>query len=246
MADRLIKALAAEGMLRVTLIDGTLAVREARRMQGLSRVASAALGRQLLMTLILCADLKNETDRVTTIVRGGGPAGSMICTGRPDCLVKGMLQHPEVELPLSADGKLDVGAFVGREGTLTVIRDLSLKEPYTGSCKLVSGEIAEDFAQYFYTSQQQPSLVYLGVRVQADSGEILSAGGLLCQPLPGCPEETLDEAARLGGRIAGLSAALEARMEPERFLMEAFQSLGPVVLERREPRCVCDCSRERI
>ena len=106
-------------------------------------------------------------------------------------LVKGYATEPDIELPPREDGKLDVGGYVGRRGKLTIIRDLGLKEPYVGMCNLVSGEIAEDFAQYFTASEQQPSLVYLGVREEAESGKVIGAGGILIQPMPGCPEEQI-------------------------------------------------------
>lgn len=246
MADRLIRALAADGTLRICLIEGTVLVREARRIHALSRVASAALGRQLLMTAMLTADLKNDTDCLSTIIKGDGPAGSMICTGWPVCRVKGRLQHGDIELPPTADGKLNVGTFVGANGSLTVIRDLSLRQPYVGSSHLVSGEIAEDFTQYLAASQQQPSLVYLGVRVQADTGEICAAGGMLVQAMPGCADETLDEATALGERIAGFSEALANGTDAAAFLLETFGGLSPEILDCREPLYQCDCSRERI
>lgn len=246
MADRLIRALAASGTLRIFAIEGTELVREARRVHALSRVATAALGRQLLMTAMLTADLKNETDCLSTIIKGDGPAGSMICTGWPPGHVKGRLTHGDVELPPTDAGKLDVGAFVGATGSLTVIRDLSLRQPYVGSSHLVSGEIAEDFAQYLAASQQQPSLVYLGVRLQADTGDVRAAGGVLVQAMPGCADETLDAATALGERIAGFSEALAKGEDAEAFLQNTFKAFSPVILDACEPLYRCDCSRERI
>lgn len=246
MADRLIRALAADGTLRIFIIEGTELVQEARRVHALSRVATAALGRQLMMTAMLTADLKSDTDCLSTIIKGDGPAGSMICTGWPPCRVKGRLAHGDVELPPTADGKLDVGAFVGKDGSLTVIRDLSLRQPYVGSSHLVSGEIAEDFAQYLAASQQQPSLVYLGVRLQADTGEVCAAGGVLVQAMPGCADETLDAATALGGRIAGFSEALAKGKDAEAFLLETFSAFLPEILDGSRPLYQCDCSRDRI
>lgn len=246
MADRLIRALAANGTLRIFVIEGTELVQEARRVHSLSRVATAALGRQLLMTAMLTADLKNDTDSLSAIIKGDGPAGSMICTGWPPCHVKGRLTHGDVELPLTTQGKLDVGAFVGKHGSLTVVRDLSLRQPYVGSSHLVSGEIAEDFAQYLAASQQQPSLVYLGVRLQADTGGVLAAGGVLVQAMPGCADDTLDAATATQERIAGFSKALESGVDAEAFLLETFCEFSPVILGAAEPLYRCDCSRERI
>ena len=246
MADALIRALAADGTLRISLIDGAELVREARRIHGLSRVSAVALGRLLLMTAILTGDLKNETDRVSVVIKGGGPAGSLISTGWPPCCVKGRLPERKLEMPLNPAGHIDVGGFVGKNGDLTVIRDLSLKHPYVSSSHLVSGEIAEDFTQHLTVSRQQPSLVYLGVRVQADTGEVRAAGGALVQGMPGCADETLDKAAALSGRIGGLSEALARGEALETFLTDVFCEFSPRVLDRCAPRYLCDCSRERM
>ncbi len=246
MSDSIVKAIAADGMLSISVIEGTELVRAAQRVHTLSRVATAALGRQLLMTALMTAELKNRTDRLSAIIKGGGPAGSMICTGWPDCRVKGMLQHPEIELPLNEAGKLDVGAFVGCDGTLTVIRDLSLKEPYVGVCRLISGEIAEDFAQYYVTSQQQPSMVYLGVRLEASSASLRAAGGVLVQAMPNCSDDMLDAASALSGAIAGFSMALERGESATSFIMNCFSALNPQILQTQTPQYCCDCSRERI
>ena len=142
--DRLIQCVAADGMMRIAFIDGTNLVREAQKLLKLSRVATAALGRQLMMTAIMSADLKGERDLVSTILKGDGPAGSMICTGNSRLEVKGSVTNPDVELPINELGKLDVGGFVGRSGKLSVVSDLGLKEPYVGLSNIVSGEIVSN------------------------------------------------------------------------------------------------------
>ncbi|MEG1525397.1 MAG: Hsp33 family molecular chaperone HslO [Clostridia bacterium] len=246
MGDRLITALCADAMVRIVAISGVELVAEARRIHKLSRVGTAALGRQLLMTAIMAADLKNETDRVSTIVKGGGPGGNLVCTGNPELEVKGTVAHPEVELPPKMNGKLDVSGFVGADGQVTVVRDLSLKEPYVGTCNLVSGEIAEDFAQYYLTSQQQPSIVYLGVREWAESGTLRAAGGMLVQPMPFCPDETVDLLQARAERITSLSKQLDEGTSLNEILMELFGDLDLVIMAERRPRYHCDCSRHRI
>ena len=245
-ADRLLSCVAAEDTVRIILIDGKRLVMEARRLHGLSRVATAALGRQLMMTAIMAGELKHEDDVVSTILRGDGPAGSMICTGNARLEVKGSISDGKTELPPTPDGKLDVGGFVGRSGKLSVVRDLGLGEPYVGVSNLVSGEIAMDFAEYYAASQQQPALVYLGVRVDAFSGEVLSAGGVLAEPLPGCSAEALDALQALSDQISALSERLDAGETLVSFALRVFGGLGCRVVSEREARYLCDCTRERV
>ena len=244
--DRLIQCVAADGMVRIAFIDGTNLVREAKNLLKLSRVATAALGRQLMMTAIMSADLKGERDLVSTILKGDGPAGSMICTGNSRLEVKGSVTNPDVELPLNELGKLDVGGFVGHSGKLSVVSDLWLKEPYVGLSNLVSGEIAIDFANYYAASLQRPALVYLGVRMRAESGEVRAAAGVFAEPLPGCPEEVIDRLQAKSSDIAQFSERLDAGETPEELLHSAFGELGLVYAGEREPLYRCDCSRERI
>lgn len=244
--DRLIQCIAADGMVRIVLIDGTNLVREARRLHALSRVATAALGRQLMMTAIMAADLKGEFDLVTTILQGDGPAGSMICTGNSRVEVKGYATNGDLELPPTPEGKLDVGGFVGHSGKLSVISDLGLKEPYAGYCNLVSGEIAVDFANYYAASLQRPALVYLGVREDANTGNVRAAGGLFAEPLPGCPDEVIDRLQALSESIATLSERLDEGESPDAFLRRVFEPIGIEPVGEREPGYACDCTRGRV
>ena len=244
--DRLISCLVADGMVRAALIDGTNLVREARRVHNLSRVATAALGRQLMMTAIMSADLKGEFDLVSTIFKGDGPAGSMICTGNSRLEVKGSVMNGDVELPPTPEGKLDVGGFVGHSGKLSVVSDLGLKEPYVGFCNLVSGEIAIDFANYYAASLQRPALVYLGVREDANTGNVRAAAGLFAEPLPGCSDGVIDRLQTLSDSIASLSERLDAGETPEAFLQRVFGELGLEIVGEREPKYVCDCTLERV
>lgn len=244
--DALIDAMVANDTVRIKAISGARLVAEAQRVHSLSRVATAALGRQLLMTAIMASELKSDTDRISTIISGDGPGGNMVCTGNPRLDVKGTILHPDVELPPTASGKLDVSGLVGRTGRLTVIRDLSLKEPYVGSVDLISGEIAEDFLQYYVQSQQQPSIVYLGVRVHPVTCRVRAAGGILVQPLPGCDDATVTQLEHMGETIGSLSGSLDDGEALDDILMRMFAPLEPRIVSGREPHYRCDCSRARI
>ena len=169
---RIVRGLMANDTVKLMAITGKDICETARELHGLSRVCTAALGRSLLITDMMGAQLKGENDRLTTIIKGGGPAGNIVCTADNRGHVKGYIENPKLELPLNDSGKLDVSMAVGWFGELTVVRDLGLKEPYVGKSNMVSGEIAEDFAQYFTVSEQQPSMVYLGVRVDPHDGKV--------------------------------------------------------------------------
>lgn len=246
MKDILIHGMLCGRTIRFSAVAGKNMVEQAQKTHALSRVATAALGRQLLMTAVMASELKNLPDTVTTVIAGNGPAGNLVCVGRYGGLVKGYAQEPQIELPLRADGKLDVGGYVGHSGKLSIIRDLGLKEPYVGMSNLISGEVAEDFAQYFTASEQQPSLVYLGVREQADTGDVLAAGGILIQPMPGCPDSEISRVEELADVIPCLTGALADGMGLEEAVLKILGPLEPEITERITPRYECDCSRERL
>lgn len=212
----------------------------------MSRVATAALGRQLMMTAMMASTLKNETDKVTTIISGDGMSGNMVCTGRYGASVKGYTPDPTAELAPKDNGKLDVGGYVGHSGTLTVIRDLSLKEPYVGSCALVSGEIAEDFAQYYMVSEQQPTAVYLGVHVRAEDGCVLSGGGVIISALPNCPDEDIDSVTDRIWLVSELAYRLADGEELEAVIDDVFQGLDLKILGSQPTAFECDCSEKRL
>lgn len=244
--DLLIHGMLCGRTIRFSAISGKKIVEQAQKTHALSRVATAALGRQLLMTAVMASELKNPTDTVTTVIAGNGPAGNLVCVGRYGSLVKGYAQEPDAELPLRADGKLDVGGYIGHSGKLSIIRDLGLKEPYIGMSNLVSGEIAEDFAQYFTASEQQPSLVYLGVRERADEGSVLAAGGILIQPMPGCPDSEISKVEELAEVIPCMTGALADGKGLEETVQSILKPLKPEITERIMPLYKCDCSRERL
>lgn len=244
--DVIIRGLLFDGCIKVMAISAMDMVKEARKAHGLSRLATAALGRSLMMTSMMGAQLKDAGDRVTTMLKGGGELGNVICTARQGGIVKGYLDNPECELPPAPNGKLDVALGVGWFGELVVVKDLGLKEPYVGRCEIVSGEIAEDFANYFTKSEQQPSLVYLGVRMEAYSGDVLSAGGLLVQALPNCPDEFAEAIEKRATEIERISVRLQGREVLETILNELFSDMGFELLEKEYPAFKCDCSKERL
>lgn len=244
--DKMIHGMLCGQTIRFCLISGKEMVQTAQSIHGLSRVATAALGRQLLMTSVLASQMKNQTDTVTTVIAGNGPSGNLVCVGRGAGLVKGYATEPDIELPPRDDGKLDVGGYVGKRGKLTIIRDLGLKEPYVGMCNLVSGEIAEDFAQYFTASEQQPSLVYLGVREEAESGKVIGAGGILIQPMPGCPEEQIARVEAVAQHMTKLTQFLSEGMDLSDAVTEFLGTLEPEITAEFVPAFSCDCTRERL
>ncbi|MCL2695575.1 MAG: Hsp33 family molecular chaperone HslO [Clostridiales bacterium] len=243
--DQLITGL-LNGEMRIIAISGKEMVQGAQDIHNLSRVATAALGRQILMTAMMTALQKNESDTLTTILAGDGVGGNLVCVGRPGGLVKACAAFPEAELPLKANGKLDVGGYVGSQGKLTVARATGAKEPYVGTCPLVSGEVAEDFAQYFTVSEQTPSLVYLGVQLRADSRRVLAGAGLFLQPLPDCAGETVDAVMGRAAAIQSLGAGLADGMDLKAVLADIFLGLEIEWLTEILPALRCDCSRDRL
>jgi len=229
------------GQARALLINCTGMTETARRIHSLSRVCTAALGRTLAATGIMAAMLKGERESVSVTIKGGGPIGSIVTVGHGDGTVKGYVDFPDVELP-RAGKKLPVGAAVGKEGKLTVVKDLGLKDPYVGQVNLVSGEIAEDFAMYFTASEQVPSLVSLGVLV---GDNVVSAGGLIVQMLPGASESAISAIEKSAPLFSDISLTLKdmSLREAVDFLLG---HLEPKILGESAPRWKCDCSRSKI
>ena len=244
--DTIIRGLLLLGSVNMTAISGKNLVEAARKAHGLSHVCTAALGRLLMQTAMMSVQLKSETDNLTVIFDGDGAAGRLVAVGHEGGRVKGYADVPDIELPLNENGKLDVSGAVGKNGEMRVIRDLSLKEPYVGRAAIISGEIANDFANYFVVSEQQPSLVYLGVRVDPATGEVRAASGLMLQPLPFCPDSDLELLENKAGEITGLTKMLEEGMELGDALKALLGDLDFEVTEIAEPRFACDCSREKI
>ena len=230
------------GQARAFLIDSTRLVEEARRIHSLSRTATAALGRALTGASMMGAMLKDERDSLTLMIRGGGPIGTVMAVARSDGSVKGYVDWPDTELERRTDGKLNVGGAVGKDGQLTVIKDLGLREPYVGRTNLVSGEIAEDLAMYFTASEQTPSLVSLGVLVR---DQVLAAGGLIIQVMPDCSEIALKSIENSAPMFMDISRTI-ADYGLDGAMEQLLCHLEPQVLDRLTPVYRCDCSRERF
>ena len=188
------------------------------------------------------ANLKSDGDRITATINGGGPAGPICAIAGPDGTVKVTIEHPEVELPLKPNGKLDVGGALGKDGQLTVMRSFGFGEPYVGRVALVSGEIAEDFAMYYLESEQTPSLCALGTLV---GEKIISAGGILIQAMPDCSEELLD-ALEIRAELFSSISQMLSDMTLEEIVEGCFRGLQPEILEELPLRLHCDCSRDYI
>lgn len=244
--DKIIRGLLCEGSINMTAISAGALVEKARRTHGLSHVCTAALGRLLMQTAMMSAQLKSASDNLTVIFDGNGAAGRFVAVGHEGGAVKGYADIPGAELPLKPNGKLDVAGAVGTEGEMRVIRDLSLKEPYVGRCAITDGEIANDFANYFVKSEQQPSLVYLGVRVDPASGEVRAASGIMLQPLPFCPERDIAYLEQKAQDITALTRMIEEGFGLEDAIIELLGELHPEFNESAEPEFQCDCSREKI
>ena len=245
MNDYLVRGMTMDGFVKVVAIRSTEMVRRGAEIQGTTPNATAAFGRALTAGSMMGNMQKVENGSMTMQIRGGGPIGTITVVSDPEGNVRGTVTEPRVPLVEKHPGKLDVGATVGTDGTLTVIRDLQMKEPYIGSTPLVSGEIGDDVTAYFAQSEQTPTACALGVLVDRDR-TVKVAGGYLLQLLPGAPDEVID-ALEDGIRKAGaVTAMLEQGMTPEDILGQVCGTLGVVFLETAEVQYKCYCSRERV
>jgi len=230
------------GQVRVMLCETTNTVQKCADIHETTPVCTAALGRLMTGTLMLGIMMKGDEESVTVTLKGDGPMGSLVAVADHGD-VRACADHPQVDIPLQENGKLDVGGAVGHTGRMSVIKDLGLKKNYIGQSELVSGEIAMDFANYFTVSEQQPSLVALGVLVSGNA--VLKAGGLLIQPLPGCPDEIIDQLELRSPMFADISR--EMTFAPiEQLCEDWFRGMEPRILERTPLRYQCTCSRERM
>lgn len=242
--DYMVRATAADEQIRAFAATTRELAEQARVIHGMSPVASAALGRLMTAGLMMGSMMKGEDDLLTLKINGDGPMRGILVTANAHAQVKGYVYEPEVLLPANALGKLDVGGAVGK-GTLSVIKDLGLKEPYIGQTALVSGEIAEDLTYYFAASEQVPSSVALGVLMNRDN-TVRCAGGFIIQLMPGTKEEVV---AALEERLSGIrsvTAMLNAGMMPEQILSELLGDMGLRINEKQPVSYHCDCSRQRV
>lgn len=245
MNDYVIRVTAANGYIRGFAARTTDLVQEAQRLHGLSPVASAALGRTMTAAIMLAADMKGKKDTLSIIIKGDGPLGSVVVVANSDGDIKGYVSNPNVDLPLNAQNKLDVSAAVGKNGRITVIKDLGLKEPYIGQADLISGEIGEDVAYYLTVSEQQPSAVALGVLVNPDCS-VKAAGGYIIQALPGAPDEVIADIEKRISSIPSISRQFDEGKSPEEVLEGILGEYGMQVKAVKDVRFKCDCNRERL
>ena len=243
--DQLIRVIAKDAPVKAMAISARDAVERARAIHDCWPVAAAALGRLLMAASMMGAAMKEEDGAVTLRLKGGGPLGSLTAVSDSRGNVRGYVQNPAVDVPRKAKGKLDVGAAVGADGDLTVIRDLGLKEPYIGSVQLVGGEIAEDIAAYFVESEQVPTACALGVLIAPDQ-TVQAAGGYLIQLLPGADEAVVSAVERGIARLGAVSGRLDAGLEPLDLLREALGGFELEVLETAPIEYRCYCSEERV
>lgn len=243
--DKLVRAISTDGYVQAVAVSTRELTERARQIHKTLPVATAALGRALAAASMMGNALKGDGASVTLQIKGGGPLGTVLAVSDNEGNVRGTVDNPGVDLPLRPDGKLDVGAAVGSEGTLTVVRDLNMKEPYVGSVGLLGGEIAEDLAAYFVESEQIPTACGLGVLVDRDQS-VLAAGGYLIQLMPGAGEDVITKVeggVMAAGSVTGL---LRKNDDPEAILREVLSDFELEILETSPIEYRCYCSRERM
>lgn len=245
MNDYLVRGMSMDGFVKATAIRSTEIVRRGAQIQGTTPNATAAFGRALTAASMMGNAQKVEDGSMTLQIRGGGPIGTIVCVSDATGNVRGYVTEPKVPLVEKYPGKLNVGATVGTNGTLTVIRDLQMKEPYIGSTELVSGEIGDDVTAYFARSEQIPTACALGVLVDRDTS-VKVAGGYLLQLLPDAPEEIIDKLEKGIQKAGAVTPMLEAGMTPEDILGQVMGTLGVVFLETTEVSYKCYCTRQRV
>lgn len=245
MSDKIVKFLAYDGKVSVICAKTTNMVDDARKTHDLSPLATAALGRTITMAVIMGTEMKNTQDKLTLQIKGSGPIGMMVAVANNFPKVKAFVGNPHVDLPLNDIGKLDVGNAVGSEGYINVIKDIGMKEPYIGVSPLVSGEIAEDFANYFVNSEQRESAIALGVLV--DKNGVKSSGGYLIQLMPGSTEEEISKIEQAVFKAGAISKMLDKNMT----LLEIAKAVTgdanvQLIEENITPVYECDCSKEHM
>lgn len=237
--------ISAEGDLTVIAADTTDIVARAEQIHKTSAVTSAALGRLLTAASMMGAVLKGEGDSITLRLSGNGPAGSVIAVSDSGGNVRGYVSNPVVEIPLNSKGKLDVAGAVGTDGSLTVMKDLGLKEPYIGRVPIISGEIAEDITSYFALSEQTPTVCALGVLVNPDL-TIKAAGGFIIQLLPTAMDDTVDKVEECIEGIPSVTEMLTSGLSPEDICRKVLCKFDLELLDEASPEYRCTCSKERV
>ena len=244
MSDYLVKTLAYEGFVRAYAVNATETIAEAQRRHDTWNTSSAALGRTMIGALMLGATLKGE-DKMTVKIEGNGPAGAIVVDSNGKGEVKGYIKNPHISLPLNEVGKIDVRGAVGTEGMFTVIKDLGLKEPFSGQTPIVSGEIGEDFTYYLAVSEQIPSAVGVSVLVDTDDS-IKTAGGFMIQIMPGASDEIIDQIEARLKETARISTLLDEGQTPEEILQKLLATDDVEFSETMSVQFKCDCSKEKF
>lgn len=243
--DHLITAVDKESQVRVILARTTNLVNEARLRHNTSATAAAALGRVITAALIMASDLKGEKDMLTIRVDGSGPAGPIVASADAKGNARAFISNPQNDVPSVYPGKLAVGELVGKEGFIEVLKDLGLKQPFAGKVELVSGEIAEDLANYYLKSEQTPSLVSLGVMV-APELKVISAGGLLIQAMPGADDEILAQIEKNVADMGPISKAIEKTSRLDQILDQVMEGIEFKIIGEKDLFFKCTCSYERL
>lgn len=244
--SNLVRCISNDGQLTCMALDSTNIVREAHAIHGTTNVCSAALGRLLTGASLMGASLKSQDNSITLRLNGDGPAGSVIAVTDWLGNVRGYISDPRVFLPKNDKGKLDVAGAVGKNGTLTVMKDLGLKDPYIGQVPIVSGEIAEDLTAYFAISEQIPSVCALGVLCAPETEDIITAGGFLIQLLPTATEDTIDKVERGLKGVKSVTEMLVEGLSPEDICRTVLPEFELEVLDSQNTEYRCNCSKERV
>lgn len=244
MKDYCIRVTTGNKEVRAFFASTKNMVETARGFHNTTKVATAALGRTLTATSMMGLMMKNKGDKITVIIKGGGPIGTILTSSNANGIVKGYVTNPDVEVENYANGKLNVAGAVGNQGTIRVIKDLGLREPYNGEYEMVSGEIAEDLTYYFTVSEQTPSAVSLGVLTRAD--EVEEAGGFIVQMMPDASEETISTIERNLTGIQSITQMLSQGLTPEDMMNIILKDLEPSILDKLEVGFECDCSKDRV
>lgn len=244
--NNLVRMISDDGALSVIAVDSTNITTEMRRIHSTSKVCSAALGRLLTASSLMGSMLKGRDDSITVKIKGNGPCGVVLGVSDSSGNVRGYIGDTNISLPLNDKGKLDVKGAVGTEGSLTVIKDLGLKEPYIGQVPIVSGEIAEDITSYFAVSEQTPTVCALGVLVDPDTENIICSGGFLIQLLPSALDSTAELVEKDIGQIKPVTTMLFNKMTPEDICRAVLPSFNLEKLDEAEVCYRCTCSEQRV
>ncbi|MBQ7329632.1 MAG: Hsp33 family molecular chaperone HslO [Oscillospiraceae bacterium] len=245
MSDYLVRGMSMDGFVKAVAIRSTELTRRGAEIHKTTPNATAAFGRALTAASMMGNMQKVDNGSMTLQIKGNGPIGTIVCVSDPTGNVRGYVYEPNVPVVEKYPGKLDVGATVGTDGTLTVIRDLQMKDPYVGSIPLVSGEIADDVTAYFAQSEQTPTACALGVLVDTDCS-VKVAGGYILQLLPGAPDETIDKLEAGIKRAGAVTAMLDAGLTPEEMLGQVCGDLGILFMETTPVEYKCYCTRDRV